>query len=48
MPPKRGGRVWTVRAGLRITLLATFAGDGKVRAEPFDAIELNLALLWAR
>jgi Uma2 family endonuclease len=26
----------------------TFEGDAKVRAEPFDAIELDLALLWAR
>ena len=24
------------------------AGDAKVRAEPFDAIELELAILWAR
>ena len=23
-------------------------GDGKVRAEPFDAIELDLSILWAR
>jgi Uma2 family endonuclease len=30
----------------RLVLAAT-AGD-KVRAEPFDAIELDLALLWAR
>jgi Uma2 family endonuclease len=27
-------------------LAATFAGDTPVRAEPFDAIELNLAALW--
>ncbi len=26
--------------------LATFAGDVKVRAEPFDAVELNLADWW--
>ena len=32
----------------RWVLLTTFAGDTKVRAEPFDAIELDLALLWAR
>jgi hypothetical protein len=25
-----------------------FSGDAKVRAAPFDAIELELALLWAR
>jgi Uma2 family endonuclease len=29
-------------------LLATHAGDVKVRAEPFDAIELDLSVLWAR
>jgi Uma2 family endonuclease len=28
-------------------LLATFADDERVRAEPFDAIEVDLALLWA-
>jgi hypothetical protein len=27
-------------------LAATFAGDRKVRAEPFDAIELDLGALW--
>jgi len=31
---------WTVRA--------SFRGDGAVRAEPFDAIELELAALWER
>lgn len=30
----------------RIT--ATYEGDAKVRAFPFDAIELDLAVLWAR
>jgi len=29
-------------------LLTTFDGDRKVRAEPFDAVEIDLALLWAR
>jgi Uma2 family endonuclease len=29
-------------------LLATHAGEVKVRAEPFDAIELDLSVLWAR
>ena len=28
-------------------LLATFADEDKVRAEPFDAIELELGFLWA-
>jgi hypothetical protein len=32
----------------RYTLLATFHSDAKIRAEPFDAIELDLAILWAR
>lgn len=27
---------------------AAFRGDARVRARPFDAIELDLALLWAR
>ena len=29
-------------------IVATFIADAKVRAEPFDAIELDLAMLWAR
>lgn len=29
-------------------IVTTFAGAASVRAEPFDAIELELALLWAR
>ena len=29
-------------------LLKTLSGDVKVRAEPFDAIELELGILWAR
>jgi len=32
------GKVWVVAA--------TFGGDERVRAEPFDAIELPLSLLW--
>lgn len=31
--------------GYRIA--ATFEGDAKMRAEPFDAVELELGLLWA-
>jgi hypothetical protein len=34
-----GRRAWS--------LLATFSDDERVRAEPFDAIELDLGLLWA-
>ena len=37
---REGERFWT--------LLATYVDASKVRAEPFDAIELDLALLWAR
>ena len=33
--------------GERWVILATHAGDVRARAEPFDAIELDLALLWA-
>jgi hypothetical protein len=29
------------------TLIATHAGDAHTRAEPFDALALDLALLWA-
>jgi Uma2 family endonuclease len=29
-------------------LVVTFSGDEKVRAEPFDAIELDLGALWSR
>jgi hypothetical protein len=39
--------VWRLDGdGYRVALTA--AGDEKVRAEPFDAIELDLAILWAR
>ena len=29
-------------------LLETHAGEAKVRGEPFDAVELDLASLWSR
>jgi hypothetical protein len=29
-------------------IVLTAAAEDKVRAEPFDAIELDLAILWAR
>jgi len=32
--------------GSRWALVATFAGDTKVRAVPFDAVEIDLKLLW--
>ena len=34
------GPTWTIRA--------SFRGDAAVRAEPFDAIEVELGLLWER
>lgn len=34
--------------GERWVLAQTVGGDTKVRAEPFDAVEIDLALLWAR
>lgn len=51
------GHVWLVDPALQTLeelrldgptyrLAATFAGDRKVRAEPFDAIELDLGALW--
>ena len=55
---ERVGHVWLVDPGVRslevfrlenerYSLLATHSDDDVVRAEPFDAIELELALLWA-
>src|SRR5262249_37785384 len=35
---RRSDRQWTI--------IATYRGDAKVRAEPFDAIELDLSTLW--
>lgn len=32
--------------GTNYTLLATYAGDSRLRAEPFEAIELKLSVLW--
>jgi Uma2 family endonuclease len=34
--------------GGRWVLVETYEGDARVRAEPFEAIELSLAALWAR
>ncbi len=34
--------------GARWSLVGTWRDDARVRAEPFDAIELELAALWAR
>lgn len=54
----RVAHAWLIDAALRTlevlrlengrwSILATYHDDAKVRAEPFDAIELNLAILWA-
>lgn len=56
---ERVGHVWLVDPIVRTLevlrldgetyrMIATFRDDAKVRAEPFDAIELDLATLWAR
>jgi Uma2 family endonuclease len=34
--------------GSRWTLLGTWTDEARVRVEPFDALELELAALWAR
>jgi Uma2 family endonuclease len=34
--------------GTNYTLLATYTGDAQIRAEPFDAIEFKLSVLWGR
>ncbi len=55
---ERIGHTWLIDPGPRTletyrlsgatwTLIATFKDDAKVRAEPFEAIELNLGSLWA-
>ena len=55
---ERVGHVWLVNPLLRTlevyrlergrwTLLETHADDDKVRAEPFDAVELDLSAIWA-
>jgi Uma2 family endonuclease len=45
-PLDRSLKVFELRQG-SCTLLATFCEDDPVRAVPFDAIEFDLALLWA-
>lgn len=55
---ERVGHVWLVAPayhtlevyrmeGDRYVLVDTWEGDARVRAEPFEAIELPLAALWA-
>ena len=34
--------------GATYRIVATYAGDARVRAEPFEALELPLASLWQR
>jgi Uma2 family endonuclease len=56
---ERVGHVWLIDPrletlevyrleGERYSLLDTHERGARVRAEPFDAIELDLAALWAR
>lgn len=56
---ERVGHVWLVDPAVKTLevlrldgetyrLVATWHDDAKVRVEPFDAIELDLAVLWAR
>lgn len=56
---ERVGHVWLVDPGARMLdnlrfdhdgyrLVVTFADDARCRAEPFDAIELELGALWQR
>lgn len=56
---ERVGHVWLLSPALQTlevyrldgehwTLLETFEGDDAIRAEPFEAIELVMAALWAR
>jgi hypothetical protein len=35
------------REGTQWLIVAVHQGEAKVRGEPFDAIELDLAILWA-
>jgi len=44
-PTTRTLEVYRLETG-RWSLLDTFEGDAVVRAEPLDAIELSLSLLW--
>lgn len=46
-PPNQTLEVYALE-GDRYSLLDTHEGDARVRVPPFDAIELDLALLWAR
>lgn len=46
-PELRTLEVYRLENG-RYSLLDTHEGDATVRAEPFDAIELRLSVLWAR
>jgi hypothetical protein len=58
LPPRGVGHVWLVSTVMQTVgvlrrldigwgLVATFEGDAVVRAEPFDAVPLDLAGLWS-
>jgi Uma2 family endonuclease len=46
-PLRRTLEVYRLENG-RWSLIDTYEGDDKIRAEPFDAVELDLASIWAR
>ncbi|MEI8255459.1 MAG: Uma2 family endonuclease [Deltaproteobacteria bacterium] len=45
-PSLRTLEVYALSEGSHFALVDTFGGEAKVRAVPFDAIELDLAVLW--
>jgi Uma2 family endonuclease len=46
-PVARTFEVFRLEENGRWSILNVFEGDAKVRTEPFDAIELDLSLVWA-
>jgi Uma2 family endonuclease len=46
-PLQRTLEVFRLEGGAHWLLLGTWRGAARVRAEPFDAVELDLSLLWA-
>lgn len=40
--------VFVLGSGRRWTLAGVHRGDARVRAEPFDAVELDLSILWVK
>jgi Uma2 family endonuclease len=46
-PELRTLEVYALAAQERYTLVDTYEGSARVRAEPFDAVELDLSALWS-